>query len=77
MARLIVSAARGIRPRIIRAFELSNAPLLPKILGWVSQKCLAKVGHFARIFATSAWNMKIGYARVSTLHQNLDLQLQP
>ena len=27
-------------------------------------------------FATPPWNMKIGYARVSTLDQNLDLQLQ-
>jgi DNA invertase Pin-like site-specific DNA recombinase len=42
----------------------------------VSRKCLAKVWHFARIFATSPRNMKIGYARVSTLDQNLDLQLQ-
>jgi hypothetical protein len=41
------------------------------------QKCVAKVHHFARICATlDESNMKIGYARVSTLEQNLDLQLQ-
>src|ERR1700737_483702 len=41
------------------------------------QKCVAKVHHFARICATlDELNMKIGYARVSTLEQNLDLQLQ-
>ena len=41
------------------------------------QKFVAKVHHFARIFATlDESNMKIGYARVSTLEQNLDLQLQ-
>jgi len=42
-----------------------------------SQKCLAKVSPFARIFAKiEMLNMKIGYARVSTLEQNLDLQLR-
>jgi DNA invertase Pin-like site-specific DNA recombinase len=42
-----------------------------------SQKCLAKVKPFARIFAKfEMLNMKIGYARVSTLEQNLDLQLR-
>jgi DNA invertase Pin-like site-specific DNA recombinase len=41
------------------------------------QKFVAKVHHFARICATlDESNMKIGYARVSTLEQNLDLQLQ-
>jgi DNA invertase Pin-like site-specific DNA recombinase len=41
------------------------------------QKCVAKVRRFARIFATlDDSNMKIGYARVSTLEQNLNLQLQ-
>ena len=42
----------------------------------LSQKYLAKVGRFAKTFATGRWDMKIGYARVSTLDQNLDLQLQ-
>jgi len=42
------------------------------------QKFVAKVILFARIFATlsTSSKMKIGYARVSTLEQNLDLQLQ-
>ena len=42
------------------------------------QKLVAKVSLFARIFATlsTSSKMKIGYARVSTLEQNLDLQLQ-
>jgi DNA invertase Pin-like site-specific DNA recombinase len=42
------------------------------------QKFVAKVRLFARIFATlsTSSKMKIGYARVSTLEQNLDLQLQ-
>jgi DNA invertase Pin-like site-specific DNA recombinase len=42
------------------------------------QKFVAKVSLFARIFATfsTSSKMKIGYARVSTLEQNLDLQLQ-
>jgi hypothetical protein len=31
---------------------------------------------FARIFANCTCKMKIGYARVSTLEQNLDLQLR-
>jgi DNA invertase Pin-like site-specific DNA recombinase len=42
-----------------------------------SQKWLAKESPFARIFAKiEMLNMKIGYARVSTLEQNLDLQLR-
>jgi DNA invertase Pin-like site-specific DNA recombinase len=42
------------------------------------QKFVAKVSLFARIFATlsTSSKMKIGYARVSTLEQNLELQLQ-
>jgi DNA invertase Pin-like site-specific DNA recombinase len=42
------------------------------------QKFVAKVSLFARIFATlsTSSKMKMGYARVSTLEQNLDLQLQ-
>jgi DNA invertase Pin-like site-specific DNA recombinase len=41
------------------------------------QKSLAKVHSFARIFATFGNKvMNIGYARVSTLDQNLDLQIQ-
>jgi AAA domain len=42
------------------------------------QNFAAKVGRFARIFATlsTTSRIKIGYARVSTLEQNLDLQLQ-
>jgi hypothetical protein len=49
----------------------------PRLMG--SQKSVAKVNLFARIFATLSKRtsgMKIGYARVSTLEQNLDLQLQ-
>jgi DNA invertase Pin-like site-specific DNA recombinase len=41
-----------------------------------SQKYLAKGMPFARIFANCTCKMKIGYARVSTLEQNLDLQLR-
>jgi DNA invertase Pin-like site-specific DNA recombinase len=42
------------------------------------QKFVAKISLFARIFATlsTSSKMKMGYARVSTLEQNLDLQLQ-
>jgi DNA invertase Pin-like site-specific DNA recombinase len=41
------------------------------------QKSSAKVHYFARTFATVGSEvMNIGYARVSTLDQNLDLQMQ-
>ena len=41
------------------------------------QKSLAKVHSFERTFARAGRDvMNIGYARVSTLDQNLDLQMQ-
>ena len=55
------------------ARDFSKASFLAKLR---SQKYLAKGMPFARIFANCACKMKIGYARVSTLEQNLDLQLR-
>jgi hypothetical protein len=68
----LVSASRVAK---VLSFAKSFRKLAPEG-NLASQKSLAKVGNFARIFARPSWNMKIGYARVSTLDQNLDLQLQ-